>query len=158
MRLPSGGARVEDGDADVAAHLDIGASRRQHMRDQCRRRRLAVGAGDADDLGCRRQPRALAEEQLDVADDLDAGRARPLHRPVRLGMRQRHAGSENERGEAAPVGACEIDDGNALGGAGGPGRITIIPGGNACAPRQQRTAGRSAGCAEPEDGDLGAGE
>ena len=50
------------------------------MRDQRRGGRLAVGAGDGDERRVGRDPPPLAAEQLDVADDLDAGacaRARP---------------------------------------------------------------------------------
>ena len=39
----------------------------------------------------------LAAENLDIADDLDAGGLRSSHRPVRFGMRQRHAGRKHER-------------------------------------------------------------
>jgi hypothetical protein len=42
-----------------------------HVRDQARDRALAVGAGDADHRRAHR-----AREQFDVADDLDAARAR----------------------------------------------------------------------------------
>ena len=44
----------------------------------------------------RRARRALAAEQFDVADDLDARRLRQRHRPMRLGMGQRHAGRQHE--------------------------------------------------------------
>ena len=56
--------------ADVAAHIDVEPRLRQHMADQRRRRRLAVGAGDGDDARtrglrprarrsrCRRSPRS----------------------------------------------------------------------------------------------------
>ena len=47
--------------------------------------------------------RALAREQLEVADDLDARELRLLDGPVRLGMRQRHAGCQHERRERRPV-------------------------------------------------------
>ena len=47
--------------------------------------------------------RALAREQLDIADDLDAGAARQFDGPVRLGMRQRHAGRQHEGRKARPV-------------------------------------------------------
>ncbi len=46
-----------------------------------------------------------AGEQLDVAEDLDAGGAGLLHRPVRRGMGQRHARRQHQGGEARPVGA-----------------------------------------------------
>ena len=51
----------------------------EDMADQCRRRRLAVGAGDGDDgraAGLRRIGPDLAGEQFDVADDSAPPRAR----------------------------------------------------------------------------------
>ena len=49
----------------------------EHMADQRRRRRLAVGAGDRDEA---RLPLRLAPQQLDVADDLDARAPAPCRR------------------------------------------------------------------------------
>ena len=91
----------QDRAADVAAHLHVAAELAQDVRDERRRRRLAVGAGDGDErrLGARERP--LAAEELDVADDLDARGAGLLDRPVRLGMRERHAGRQHERGKRA---------------------------------------------------------
>ena len=63
----------QDRRADVAAHLHVAAGLAQDVGDQRRRGRLAVGAGDGDERRVRRELRALAAEQLDVADDLDAG-------------------------------------------------------------------------------------
>jgi hypothetical protein len=67
---------AEHADADVAADAGVAAGAGADVADQGRGRRLAVGAGDGDDL------RALvgrggvdrAGEELDVAEDLDAGR------------------------------------------------------------------------------------
>ena len=98
--------------------------------------------------------RALAREQLDVADDLDAGAARQLDRPVRLRMRQRHAGRQHQRGEAAPVALAKIADGDAL--LLGPGDAVgiVVPGQHVGAAFDQRVRGRQPGPAEPEEGDL----
>jgi hypothetical protein len=67
--------------ADVAADLGIAPGRPQHVAGKRGGGRLAVGAGDRDDLG----PGAvhLAGEHLGVADDLDACRTGAAHRPVR---------------------------------------------------------------------------
>ena len=43
------------------------------------------------------------QEQLDVADDLDAGSLCRAHRPMRLGMRQRDARRQHQRRERRPV-------------------------------------------------------
>ena len=56
-----------------------------------------------------RDERALAAEQFDVADDLDAGRAGPGDAPVRLGMGQRHAGRQDQRRKAGPVGLAQVE-------------------------------------------------
>ncbi len=56
----------------------------------------------------RRSSRPLAEEQLDIADHLDARFLRAPDAPMRLGVGQRNAGREHERGKARPVGVREI--------------------------------------------------
>ncbi len=57
--------------ADIAADLDLHAGGGKDMTEQRRGGRFAVGAGDAG------EPRfaPVARQQLDIADDLDAGRA-----------------------------------------------------------------------------------
>ena len=61
---------VEGGGSQIAADADAaGPGRAQQVADERRRRRLAVGAGDADVARLRQR----APEQLDVADHLDAG-------------------------------------------------------------------------------------
>ena len=64
----------EDRGADIAAELNVAIRLLEKMRDQRRRRRLAVGAGDRDERRRRHMGPPLAAEQLDVADHLDAGR------------------------------------------------------------------------------------
>ena len=75
QRSGAGGCERQDGGADVAAHLHVPAGLLQDVRDECRGRRLAVGAGDGDERSVRGAGRPLAREQLDVADDLHAGGA-----------------------------------------------------------------------------------
>ena len=75
-----GRREIEDRHADIAAHRDVAPGFAQDMGDQRGGRRLAVGAGDGDERRVGRARGALASEELDVADDLDAGglaRARP---------------------------------------------------------------------------------
>ncbi len=74
--------------------------------DQRGRRRLAVGAGDADDL-VRRKLGPGAGEQLDVADDLDAGLAGALRDRVAV---ERQAGGDDQAVELAEVRFVEIGD------------------------------------------------
>ncbi len=81
-----------------------------------------------------------------------------LHRPVRLGMGQRHARRQHQRGEAAPVGAPEIDDRDAL----GRGRRHAVSrlssqAATIGAAGGQRRGGAPA-AAEAEDGDLPSSE
>ncbi len=49
----------------------------EKMRDERGRRRFAIGAGDRDEGRAGRDLAALAAEELDVADDLDARLAAP---------------------------------------------------------------------------------
>ena len=71
--------QIEDRRADIAADL---RPRSPASRKRCAISAvvvdLAVGAGDGDDSGAGRAHGALAAEQFDVADDLDAGGLRAL--------------------------------------------------------------------------------
>ena len=67
----------QDRGADIAAHLRVVAGDLQQMRDQRGGGRFAVGAGDGDERRVRRVTPALAAEQFDVADHLDAGLRAP---------------------------------------------------------------------------------
>ncbi len=97
MHAAAGGGRQrEDGGADIAAHLHVAPALLQQVGDERGGGGLAVGAGDGDEGRMACKGTALAAEQLDVADDLDARFPRPHHAPVRLGMGQRHAGREDE--------------------------------------------------------------
>ena len=93
---------------DIAAHLRVASGGAQYMGGQRRRRRLAVRAGDRDEGRCRRLGGSLAREKLDIADDLDASATRQFHRPVRLGMRERHAGRQDEGRESWPCRAAQV--------------------------------------------------
>eukprot|EP01037_Dinobryon_pediforme_P019780 gene19779-20255_t len=112
------------------------------MRDERRRRRFAVGAGNGDEGRVRAKRRALAAEELDVADDLDTRRAGEADAPVRLGMGERHAGRQHEGGEARPVGRAQVLDIDA-GGAGGiaPG-LAVVPGDDIRATGDERLGPR----------------
>ena len=70
----------QDRGADIAAHLGVVAGDLHQMRDQRGGGRFAVGAGDGDERRIRRMTAALAAEQLDVADHLDAGLRAPSAR------------------------------------------------------------------------------
>ena len=76
---PAFGQRIlgEDRQTDVAAHRRRNACGLENVVDERGRRRLAVGAGDPDDL-VRRKLGPGAGEQLDVADDFDSGLAGAL--------------------------------------------------------------------------------
>ncbi len=148
----------QDGGADVAAHLRIPAGFRENVRDQGGRRRFAVGAGDGDERRIRRALGPLAREQLDVADDLDAGGAGFLHGPVRLGMRERHARRQHERREPAPVGSREILDRYARVRRSLPAGGTIVCRNDRGAAGHQGAAARHSGHAEPEDRNSSPGE
>src|SRR5262245_16772124 len=77
------------------------------------RGRFPVGASDDHDLARRRYLRPFAEEELDIADHLDARFLGAAHAPMRLRMRQGNAGGKNESGKARPVGGGKIAHGEA---------------------------------------------
>ena len=70
-----GGERlqVEHRLADIAAKRHALARGFEKMGGECGRGGFAVGAGDDYDLAGRRAERPLTEEQLDIADHLNAG-------------------------------------------------------------------------------------
>jgi hypothetical protein len=124
------------------------------MRDQRRRRRFAVGAGDRREGRLRHMALSFAAEELDVADDLDARRLGPLHGPVRLRMGERNARREDEAVEFAPGRLAEIDGAYARRDRRGDRVALVVPGrhlGAACLERFRR--GAAAG-AEAEDRDA----
>ncbi len=104
------GRRIERQDrcADIAAHGGAPAGRRDEMGRERGRRRLAVGAGDGDDFALAALGAALPAEQLGIADDLDAGCLRAERGPMRLGMGERDARRQDQRGEIAPIGGGEV--------------------------------------------------
>ena len=105
---PAFGERVlgEDRQADIAAHRARHARGLEDVVDERGGGRLAVGAGDADDL-VRRKLGPGAGEQLDVADDLDAGVAGALRDRVAV---ERQAGRDDEAVELGEVGFVEVGD------------------------------------------------
>src|SRR4029077_9710511 len=82
--------------------------------DQRRGGRFAVRARDGDERRAGRDLGALAAEELDVADHLDARRLGELDRPMGLRMGERHAWREHESREAPPLRAAQILDREAL--------------------------------------------
>ncbi len=136
----------EDRLADIAAERHLAAGGGDEMGDQRRGGRFAVGAGDGDERRVGTMAPPLAAEQLDIADDLDAGGARAGNRPVRHGMGERHARRQHQRGEALPVGNAQVDDRDAGGARRGNRIFIVVPGGNrrpAGDERQTRSRGRS---------------
>jgi hypothetical protein len=72
--------------------------------------RLAVGPGDPDDL-VRRELGPRAGEQLDIADDLDAGLAGALSDRVTV---EGQARGDDEGVELGEVGGVEVSDNQIL--------------------------------------------
>ena len=137
-------ARATGRRADVAADRDVAAGRRQDVGDQRRGGRLAVGAGDGDERRVRRVRRALAAEQLDVADDLDARRRCALSTvQCGSGWVSGTPGDSTSAAKLRPVGAAQIDDGEALG-LRAPRRVlggVVVPGGDHA--RRRRPSARA---------------
>lgn len=148
----------QDRGADIAAHLGVVAGDLREMCDQRRRGRLAVGAGDRDELRVRCMPSPLTAEQLDVADHLDTGLARLQHAPVRHRMGQRHAGRQHQRCEIVPGDVAQIGGdeaglrrlGDILG--------IVVGGDHFGAAGLQRVAGSEPRAAEAEHRDRLAGK
>ena len=130
--------QVEHRLADIAAKHRVFANGGEDvMRERCRGG-FAVRAGDGDHFGRRARRFALADENLGVADDLNAVLAGELHRPMRLGMGERHAGRQYQRINRAPIRLVQIAKRQSS----SPRRLApalaIVPGQNLRPARQQR--------------------
>jgi hypothetical protein len=134
--------QIENRHTDVAAHRDLASRFLEHMRDERGRRRFAVGPSDGDERRIRRSRAALADKELDIADNRNPGRVREIDRPVRLGMGQWHAGGQHKHPKAAPVGVSEIDQGNACGRSALTCGLVVVPGGDCGPPSDKRPRGR----------------
>ena len=141
----AGGQRflAEDRQADIAAHHAGVAGMGQDVVDQRRRRRFAIGAGDADDT-VRRQRCTGLREQFDVADDRDAGGlcAHEQRRAVR------HPGRYDQRIERSQVDFMEVGQFAIKGFAR---CFAIVPVQADCARRRQRRHSRLAAAGKPVD-------
>ncbi len=141
--------------ADIATDFRIEAKLLQHVANQGRGRRLAVGAGDADDArllaSLRRADRA--EEQLDIADHFAARLARLEHKRVRAWMCQRHPGAEHQRRHIAPVDACKIAHAHAGSLCRRPRRRLVVPAKHFGPAGRKRKCRRDARARKPEDRD-----
>ena len=130
--------QVEHRLADIAAKHRVFANGGEDvMRERCCGG-FAVRAGDGDHLGRCARRFALADENLGVADDLDAVLAGELHRPMRLGMGERHAGRQHQRIDGAPIRLVQIAKRQSS----SPRRLApalaVVPGQNLRPARQQR--------------------
>ena len=149
---PSHARRLQrqDRGADIAAHLGVVAGNPHQMRDQRRGGRFAVGAGDGDERRIRRMTAALAAEQFDIADHLDAGLLRRQHGPVRRRMGERRAGRQHQRGEIRPRHLAQIRGDEA--GLRGLGELVgaVVAGDHLGAARLQGVTARQPRAAEAE--------
>ncbi len=154
------GRRIEreDRNPDVAAALRFDAACAEHVGDERRRRRFAVGPGHRHERRPGGFGAALATIELDVADDLDRGPAGERDAPMRRRIGERNAGREHERGDAGPVDLPEIAGGNAAARRHRDlGRI-VVEGDHLTAAGFKRLAARKPGAAEPEHGHFFARE
>ncbi len=155
MRASRRGRRqIEDRHADVAAHRDVAPGLLEHMGDERRGCRFAIGAGDGDERRVRRPDAALAHKEFDIADDGNPGFVRKVDGPMRRRMGQRHARREDEHPEAAPVGLSEIDKFYARGGCALASRRAVIPGRHLGAAGDKRPRRRQPRAAEAEERDA----
>ncbi len=144
--------------ADIAAELHALAGSGQEMGGERGGGRLAVGAGDGNDLAGRTLLRPLAAKQLDVADHLDAGSVRAHDRPIRLRVGQGNAGREHERGKARPVDGREIGQNEPGGQRLGPALLVVVPGEHIGAAGFERAHGGDAAQAQALDRYVAAGK
>jgi len=93
-----------------------------------------------------------------VADYLDARRAGTGGRPVRGGMRERHAGCEHKRGQSRPIDLTQIGGRNAGASRLDDGIPIVVPADDVGTASEQRTGTRQPRPAQPEDGDLFSGK
>ena len=96
-----GAQQIERRLAEIAADAHLQAGALGHAADQRRDRALAVGAGDADHRRVH-----CAREQLDVADDLEAARARLDEERLASdtpGEATTHSASSSRRVSSPPV-------------------------------------------------------
>ena len=140
-------AEAERGRTEVAANVDRKAGLMEDMTQQRGDRRLAVGAGDAEEPG----GGLGAQQQLDVADERDAGILGARRDRVRLGKGRRNAGRQHQRLERAEVGVGEAGDRNAR----AEGRVAtggvVVPGHDLRPGGEQRTRCGHARGTEPQD-------
>ena len=130
--------QVEHRLADIAAKHRVFANRGEDvMRERCCGG-FAVRASDGDHLCRGARSFALADENLGVADNLDAVLAGELHCPMRLGMGEWHAGRQRQRIDGAPIRLAQIAKRQSS----SPRRLApalaVVPGQNLRPARQQR--------------------
>ncbi len=149
----------QDRGADIAAHLGVVAGKAHQMRDQRRRGRFAVGAGDGHERRVRRMaPAFAAEEQFDIADHLDAGLPRRQHGPMRRRVGQRRARRQYQRREIRPGYFAQIGGDKTRLRSLGEFFDTVVAGDHFRAARPQGVTACEPGAAEAEHRDRLAGE
>ncbi len=115
-RPAAGGGRSRTGTPILPPIATSRPACRQHMGDERRGRRFAVGAGDRDKRRVRRPHAALAARKLDIADDSDPRLvARAFTVQCGFGWVSGTPGASTSTAEAAPVGLSEIDEREARG-------------------------------------------
>ncbi len=144
--------------ADIAAHLRVAAGAVDQMRGERGGGRFAVGAGDGDQRTTGAGFGALAAEQFDVADGFDAIAARQRRRPMRLGVRQRHAGGEDQGGDCRPVEVVQILRLEAGALRVGQHLLVVVEHHDVGAAGNQRAGGQQPRFTEAEDRDPSPGE
>ncbi len=140
--------------ADIAAKLRIAPACAQDVRNQRRGGGFAIGAGDRDERAIRGMRPTLAHEKLHVADNLDAARAGKIHRPVRFGMRQRHARRQNEGRPRRPVDAVQVSGHDSCCRGFCHAVRVVVPGDDFGTTGHERACGRQARATETEERNL----
>ena len=137
---------IERTAADIAADFAARTGLLEDVADQRRRRRLAVGACDGDELRLWLRP----GQQFDIADDRLAGGARHDRDGMRRRQRAGNARADHERRDSRPIDRHRIGD---------PGsglcrrvtrRGTVVPGDTIDSGCTEGAHGRQAGAREPQ--------
>ena len=144
--------QIEHRLADIAAKNRIEAGSRQNVMRKRGCGGFAVCACDRNHFCVCTRGSPLAHEDFGIADDLRTVSAGQLYRPMRLGMRERHARSQHQRIDPAPVRLFEVAKRQSGSLRSLPSALAIVPDQNRGPASEQRARRRQTRHPHAEDG------